>query len=423
MTRSRFSRFCAAALACVLGCLLGSSSSYGYDGPWPLIFDWCSKPHYYNSWRSPNMDKVGFQRVHAKYTPQPFVAHSLAWDDPRILAVYDRLMQEKRPVVMTLLKGACPITGTKDPDAIKKTLDYLSDKGYRLDLLNMDFELDGGWPTERNNAENAEAARQVREHPDPNINQAYIGQYDLYPCNSIEWTTDPVDNTQAKADEFNAAYTSTGMNVAMPAMYGWEYYSKHANADLWGDNVAPSTRSAIFWGQLAKCSNVKLNLPAGHLLIPYMNDFVPCYPDTSPYNAPTPPHEDSTAILKHARLRGVDGYFIFATLSHKEPKPYENDEYRGDMLNAWESLDWLFAGGQTPTILNLATDKKSGLQWSGTATDRGVAILVSNLGNAAVQFTIPDVPGFNDHLVDKLNVKPGEHRLEFYKIGLHNQRK
>ncbi|MFH1269136.1 MAG: hypothetical protein ABIK89_25695, partial [Planctomycetota bacterium] len=66
----------------------------------------------------------------------------------------------------------CPLTGAGDAEAHTKTINYLSGKGYRLDYVHMDFELDGGWPTPRNNAEVAEVVRQVRAHADPRINQA-----------------------------------------------------------------------------------------------------------------------------------------------------------------------------------------------------------------------------------------------------------
>ncbi len=218
----------------------------------------------------------------------------------------------------------------------------------------------------------------------------------------------------------------------MPNMYPWEYDEVHARSDVWRtthyyswdvghwfpyytyENVAPNKRSALFWAPLEQISAVKLALPAGHQLIPFVTDFVAIehlsgYPDT--YDAPPPPPEDNVALLQHARLRGANGYYLYSTA-----EPSDMEQYRGDMLQAWGSLDWLFAGGPTSTILNLATDKASGLQWSGAVTDNGAAILVSNLGNAAAWFAMPDVPGFNDQLIDGFSIGPGEHRLEFYQV-------
>ena len=361
------------------------------------------------------MDQFGFQTVYTQYNPHTFVAHSAVWNAPIILGAYDKMMEQNRPVTLTILNTAAPITGTNDPLGLQKTIDYLSGKGYRLDFLNTDIEFSPEWSTAPQAIlEVAEAVRQVRTHADPNINQAIIGQFGAFPVSTLEWASDPQEATPAKVAAFNAAYFSMGVNVAMPTMYGWEYYSKHAFSSIWGSNVAPNTRSAMFWGSLAQYSNAKINLPAGHLIIPYMNDFVSFYPDTSPYNAPTPPHEDSWTLLKHARLRGADGYFDFATLSESEPVPYDNDKYRGDLIKAWDSLEWLFPASQTPTILNLTTDKQSGLQWSGVYTNRGAAVLVSNLGNSAVQFTMPNVPGYNDQLIDSFTIAAGEHRLEYY---------
>ena len=89
------------------------------------------------------------------------------------------------------------------------------------------------------------------------------------------------------------------------------------------------------------------------------------------------------------------------------PSTYDNDEYRGDMLEAWTSLDWLYAGDNQSQILNLETDKTGGLQWSGTISDQGVAVLVSNLGNDTVWFDMPDVGQYNDQMIDGFDIAPG----------------
>ncbi len=403
------------ALAAVVGWLVAASSSYGYEGPWALFFDWSSDPAYYvpGSGRSPRMDQLGFQLVHTKHHPQPHLAN-WAWDNATVLQMYDRLVREKRPVSFMLHSPMnCPLTGAKK-DALPNTLAYLSGKGYRLDYLHMDFELDGGFPTDRNNAEVAEAVRQVRTHADPRINRARIGAFDLYPVSSITYFPYPKLNGKTNTDLWNHGYASTGVNVAMPNMYPWEYLEMHTHADLWGSDVAPNKRSALFWAPLEQLSAVKRVLPAGHQLVPYPTDFVPWkhlagYTDT--YDAPPPPRKDNVALLQHARLRGADGYYLYATA-----KPADMEQYRGDMLQAWESLDWLFAGGQAPKILNLETNKRSGLQWSGAVTNNGIAILVSNLGNSAATFTMPKASGFDGQLSDRFDIAPGEHRIEIRKL-------
>ena len=413
MMHSRGSNFRIAVAAFLLGWLAGIPFSYGYDGSLPLIFDWASDPAYYpGALRSPNMDQLGFQTVYTKYNPQPHLAN-WPWDNAIVQQMYDRLVLENRPVSFMLHSPKnCPITGTGDREAHAKTFDYLSGKGYRLDYVHMDFELDGGWPTPRNNAEVAKVVQDLRAHADPLINQARVGAFDLYPIDKLEYFPYPELNSQANTDLWNTGYSTTGVNVAMPNMYPWEYLEMHTHADHWGSNVAPNKRSALFWAPLEQLSAVKRVLPAGHQLIPFTADFVTWehlsgYPDT--YDAPPPPPEDNTALLQHARLRGADGYYLYAS-----DIPAEHEQYRGRLLDAWGSLDWLYLGKPTASILNLATDKQSGLQWSGVVTNRGAAVLVSNLGNAAVQFAMPDVPGFNDQLIDAFNINPGEHRLEYY---------
>lgn len=228
----------------------------------------------------------------------------------------------------------------------------------------------------------------------------------------MAWFPYPSQNNSTAIDETNNAYNSTGLNVAMPSLYPFEYYENHTTTDFAANNRAPDKRSALFWGPLEAFSNVKINLPAGHEIIPYINDFSPY----EGFDASPPPHEDNAALLEHVRLRGSDGYYIWRTNSGGELQPYDNEEYRGDMGAAWTSLDWLFAGGQTPTILNLLTSKTTGLQWSGAITDNGVAVLVSNLGNSTAWFNMPDVPEFNDQLIDGFYIGPGEHRLEMFQV-------
>ena len=280
------------------------------------------------------------------------------------------------------------------------------------------MDLETSWAS-ITNANVAEAVNQVRAHSNPRINQAKVGNYNYFPCSELPWLPYPSQNSSGRQQTVNGSYDSTGVNVAMPSLYPYEHYEVHADSTVWGSQIAPNKRSALFWAPLAKLSETKKCLPAGHELIPYMNNMVQ-YTDDG-YHADPPTKEDCAALLQHTRLRGADGYYIWRTCAFEmedgTPYTYDNDEYRGDMLTAWTDLDWLYSGTSQPQILNLETDKLSGLQWSATTTDQGVAVLVSNLGNSSVWFDMPDVGQYNDNLIDGFEIAPGTHHLETYRLA------
>jgi prepilin-type N-terminal cleavage/methylation domain-containing protein/prepilin-type processing-associated H-X9-DG protein len=412
MSHAKMLCFCVVTVAFLLGWVIGVSACVGYEGPRPLIFDWASAPEFYGSAYSPNIDEYGFQSVHSECTPSPSPGAYMPWNDWKILPMYDRMMVENRPVSMMLKEQwQGPVTGVNKA-SLSNSINYLSSKNYRLDYLWMDFELPEGRVA--NDVETAEAVRQVRTHADPRINSARIGGYDYFPCSSLAWYPWPDQNTPPAIAAANASYMSTRLNVAMPSIYPYEYYGNHATTAFTANNRSPNKRSALFWAPLESFSNAKINLPFGHQIIPWINDFVPSSDPN--YHSPQPPREDNAALLKHVRLRGADGYYAYLASSEGEAVPYDNEEYRGDMIDAWTSLDWLFDGDQPPTLLNLTTSKTTGLQWSGAATNRGVAVLVSNLGNSTAWFAMPDVGEYNHKLIDGFYIAPGEHRLELFQV-------
>ena len=442
-----------ASAAVLTFCFAWSFPALAYDGPWPKFFDWSVAPHVYGSEYAPGIDKYGFYSptvdpLRNRITPVPWPGTYLEWDNSRITAYYDRVLEQQRPLAIYLEKNTYPLGNNpnaenKDPRALSKTMDYLSglparsgvpNSRGRLDYVFMDFE--PRWETIED-ANTAEAVRQVRNHHNPRINQAKIGNYDYYPCSTVPWLPYASSHVEDAHEQMDNSYRSSGLNVAMPNLYPCEYYEMHAREGEWrtthyhdGDTghkrpyytyerVAPNKRSALFWGPLAKLSAVKKQLPVGHELIPYINNMVQYADD--PYHANPPTREDNVALLQHCRLRGTDSYYVWRTMTLEmedgTPCTYnytqqQNDEYRGDMLEAWTNLDWLFAGKGQQRILNLETDKRGGLQWSGVITDRGVAVLASNLGNDTVWFDMPDVGQYNDHLIDGFYIAPGTHRLE-----------
>ena len=416
-------------------CLACTCTALGYDGPWPKFFDYTVGPAHYGTTAhdcSEGINRYGFYSpatdpLRNLITPVPRPGAYLPWDHEQITTCYDRVLQQERPLTINLNSytfplGDNPNAENRDPQALSKTMDYLSglpaqasipNSEGRLDYVLMDLE--PSWQSTAN-ANVAEAVNQVRAHSNPRINQAKVGNYNYFPCSTLPWLPYPYQNSSSRQQMVNGAYDSTGVNVAMPSLYPYEYYEVHTRSSSWGSQVAPNKRSALFWAPLAKLSETKKSLPAGHELIPYMNNMVQ-YTDDS-YHADPPTKEDCAALLQHTRLRGADGYYIWRTYAFEmedgTPYSYDNDEYRGDMLNAWTSLDWLYAGTSQPQILNLETDKLSGLQWSTTVTDQGVAVLVSNMGNSSVWFDMPDVGAYNNHLIDGFEIAPGTHRLETY---------
>lgn len=170
MSRTKTSGFCCAIVVFLLGWLAGVPSVYGYDGPWPKIFDYTSSPDHYGTIWSPRQDVLGFQPYHPEITPVPRPGTYSSWNDSKNFALYDEVIQQNRPLAVYLTTPETfPLTGTKDPQALSKTINYLSSKNYRLDYLFMEFE-----PVHSiaMNAEVAEAVRQVRTSADPQINRA-----------------------------------------------------------------------------------------------------------------------------------------------------------------------------------------------------------------------------------------------------------
>ena len=403
--------FCEVFLAVVSVVVFSSNLAYAYDGPWPKIFDSTATPDHYNTTYSPGMDQYGFfdssDPLRSQITPVPKPGAYRDWDNYRYTTLYDRALEEGRPVGVYLQCFTYPLGNNlyeenKAPDALLNTMDYLSGlSNGRLDYVFMEFE-----PCYENieNANAAEAVRQVRAHTDSRINQAKLGCYDYFPCNEVTWKQYPSLNSAENLQTFNNAYSSSGLNVAMPSLYPLEYYEVHASSYSWGSNVSPNERSALFWAPLEKLSQVKKALPAGHELIPWVNDVVQSL--NNGYSTNPPEKEDNAALLQHVRLRGADGYYGFRTMACEmdDGSPltgdyyaamYDTDEYRYDMLVAWTALDWLFRGvdKEGVEILNLETSKTTGFEWSAMETDNGVAVLLSNLGNYGRYFYFSALTG------------------------------
>jgi hypothetical protein len=379
-----FKHLCKATAAIVLSCLV--QPIMAANGPY--IFDWNIRD--------------GYLSGSEDYTPVPHPGHDWSANNSIYTNLYTQLNAQDRPMTLMLQPDTNPLDGSVDPNALSTVMNYVP----RLDFVFADLE-------DANHNDQMQAViNQVRAHSNPNINQAYIGNYDDYPGAvdySLPW---PGQEDRSARDNF---YRTSGENVAMPGVYPYEFYETHANADIWGSNVAPSERSALFWAPLEKFSVAKRNLPAGHLLIPWTARFIGW---GDGYDAAVPPREDVVAMIQHTRLRGADGFFrLISIIDNFDPNPVinpsEEAQDRLDMLNGWHSLDSVFAAGGTPEILNLDTDKTSGLEWSGVRVGNEIAILISNLGNSTSRILLPDIEGlpqYSDY------VAGGQHLLQIYSV-------
>lgn len=297
------------------------------------------------------------------------------WDLPASSNTYATLYANQfaadEPVGLMLRDGTAPLFGWKDPEALATTLTMVP----RLDFVFADFEILAPELAVLGMID------LVRGNLDPAINLAWIGAYNEYPGPYDDSFANPALAFRSFQSNF---YLTVGLDVAMPACYPYSVYQAHTSVAVWGEYVAPNIRSALFWAPIHRATIAKLNLPSTHMLIPWVNPYV----STAGYPNVTPPTAaDRVALVQHLRLRGCDGYYVLESPF----EDYPTAQYRLDMLNAWQSLDFIFdvPANVTTSVMNLSTDKVSGVQWSGVSRPGFAAVLVSNLGNAAAQVTLP----------------------------------
>ncbi|WP_438020239.1 hypothetical protein WMF18_14715 [Sorangium sp. So ce315] len=297
-------------------------------------------------------------------------------------------------------------------------LDWISSNGYALDYLFMDIEGD----TQAQHDLLLDNIDRVRSDPDAGISGAYVGNYNYYPGMSVDTTPMwPWDyGAQFRIDREDIYYTS-GLNIAMPVAYNWSQAVLHTSPSHSGiyyvDGTAPTPIAAIFWHGLETVSVAARHLPDGHLLIPYIADFMhkPFYGvPQSQVLLPT----DNAAQVQHYRLRGADGFRTWQVNSDQSEvttyyfQTYGNTidatlAFTTDMADAWQALDGVFDRSGALRVLNLRTNKNAGIQWSGIQRGSRVDVLVSNLNTttqhvdwshvAALPSRSPDV-AYHDHV-------------------------
>ncbi|MBO6513998.1 MAG: hypothetical protein JJ974_08545 [Phycisphaerales bacterium] len=364
-------------------------------------------------------------QFHYTPMPQPGGAHGGAftgWMSWLLTSSMERIAENNSPVAILIRERNSPFPfhangNPVEPNALADALEALP----KLDYLFMDLEAN----QEINERNIREVVRLVRSHPNPEISNAYIGNYADYPgaLNTAHTWDNMYDRTggasyggQTGWDRHNWYYES-GMNVAMPVLYQYESYSTHLSPRFQRQNpVSPNARSAIFWAPIEHLSVAARELPTGHKLVPWVSNYVDYRGESNMYFAPPPPAKDIKALIQHAYLRGADGYALFTPDSNQTDHPTIGyQELRDISLEAWEEVAELLEGETRIEILNLGTQKARGVEWSGIRSETKAVILVSNLaGNnrAAVQ-RLPEIEGLPYQTAP---VADGKHRIFVYDL-------
>jgi hypothetical protein len=329
--------------------------------------------------------------------PHPGADWGAGWSGYHTL--YNTLLAQGKPLGLMLHDSTGSVGGKKDPNALATVMGYAA----RLDYVMADFE------DSYADANTLAMVGQVRASSNPAIRSARIGSYAYYPgAVDLSMPYGYMGMPMGDRSAADAFYRSSGLNIAMPAAYPYAFYSVHADRSQWGTNVAPNVRSALFWAPLEKVSTAARALPSGDLLMPFVEA---CQP-WGGYPADPPTREDDIALVTHLRLRGADDLYI-CNYGPQMPPGYSSEQYKADVLTAWHDLDWLFANGAKPTVLNLSTDKVSGVQWSGMQNGNGVCFEISNLGDVAARINLPDIAGIPDW---SPMVQPGQHLELVYAV-------
>ena len=307
------------------------------------------------------------------------------------LDTYAQVESMGLPVVAMMRNVTAPVTGTYTW-SLNDLMTPADGGANRLDYLFADYE------NSTDDQDVLDTINLVRSNPDPAYNQARIGNYRDYPV-AIDPTL-PFAHQHDRSGEA-AFYLSSGLDIAQPNAYPYEYFVNHFNRPDQHATLSPNKRSALFWAPLERVSLTKKVLPDGHLLVPWLGGFI----SWDNYEADPPEKVDLEAMVQHVRLRGSDGYATFRSKLYTDADNgsygswidgYSDDDYRVDSLIAWDLLDDIFAVPGETTILNLETDKTAGVEWSGVQRGDQVEILISNLTGSPVTLDLPDIAGLPD---------------------------
>jgi len=337
------------------------------------------------------------------YIPHPGGLHGHGPAHPFTTCLYDQLTAAGAPRGVLILERNCPFPynyepHTTSPDAIDTVLTYVPD----MEFVFMDLEGSTLLNVEPNVVEVIARSRAVNPDIRAGNYNYFPGEYD----GSLPYQSQADRTHDAYGADLNEIYLTSGLDVAMPSCYPYEYHERHALPGQYGGS-SPNKRSALFWAPLERLSVAKRNLPEGHMLIPWIAPFVAW----DGYDAPPPTMSDVARLTQHFRLRGADAFYGYSPGADDHPD-FTGESYRQFVSAVWRRLDQDFEDPHDVEVLNLETNKTEGVEWSGIRNGERVVILASNLGtDDPAIIAMPDIPG----LPATISIPLNEHVL--YRFG------
>ena len=325
----------------------------------------------------------------------------------------ENIAESGAPVAVLIRERNCPFPYAAgeievSPREVPEMLDAVS----KLDYLFMDLEAVGGGTDEDVIRNVEEIVRLVRSHPNPRVADAFIGNYGDWPGvqnDALIWPTHR-DRTRIRGHWNRDLFYRQNLNVAMPIAYPYEVYSRHSDEVIQKGPTTPNDRAAIFWAPVERVSVAARNLPEGHLLIPWVSNYVEYDEGEEVYNAPPPSAQDLEALIRHIRMRGAHSFMVWTSNKTQTDHPtIDRMTYLELAMNAWRTLKPAFPDGEAVTLMNLETEKATGVIWSGVIGGGRAWVLVSNLSDRAASVDLPgDIAGLPSRTP---SVPPGQHRL------------
>ncbi|MBN2565500.1 MAG: hypothetical protein JXB46_07290 [Candidatus Eisenbacteria bacterium] len=333
------------------------------------------------------------------YVPHPGGAHGYEPEHIYTRCLYDRVTAAAAPRGIMIRNRNCPFPFnfepyTPSPGAIDTVLAYVPD----MEFVFMDLEGSTLRDVEPNIVEVAARARAVNPDIRAGNYNYFPGEYD----GSVPYESQADRTSDSYFADLNEIYLTSGLDVAMPSCYPYEYHEQHTLPGQYGGS-SPNERSALFWAPLERLSVAKRDLPAGHMLMPWIAPLIAC----DGYDAPAPPPADVEALTQHFRLRGADAFYSYSPGADGHPD-FDAESYRQFVLAAWLALDVYFEGTNEIEVLNLSTNKVAGVEWSGIRNGDRFVILASNLGTEdPTVIALPEIVG----LPETISVPLNEHLL------------
>lgn len=337
------------------------------------------------------------------------------------MCVAQQFEQRGLPIALMIRNRNCPFPyaaggATVNPDALQLALDNLP----RLDYILMDLENWGtnGWEMVRLNS--AEIVRMVRSHPNPRVANAFIGNYSDWAGERDEAQIFRSSRSRRAfrtgPDQYwdRAQFYYDHFNISMPVAYPYQSYSRHAEPIFQRQENTPNNRSAISWAPLERVSEAARSLPQGHVLMPWVTPYSPVLGNAL-YNAAPPTPQDLEANIQHFRMRGALSFMIWTPSESSTHHPQINyQDFRTLTMDAWGMISPIFESAEKVEFLNLTTDKRSGLQWSGVRAADRVWILASNLHEYShLAVNLPAIEGLPEQTPP---IPPGAHVLLSYTV-------